>query len=160
MGSLRWMALLEVNYALLLILSTLSINMDLEDDPKTTILQPQKPPRFRNLGLALRVLALLISISGIVVAAIPASRNAVAIGILGPAVSLLWLFIKLLANQSVHHGALLGIDRTRLFSDQDSPNHSPIIQPRYPLLHCPWINCLPCLFRMVPRLVAWGQRSR
>lgn len=73
--------------------------MDLEDDPKNTIAQPQKLPRLRNLGLALRVLILCVTISGIVVAAIPASRNAVAIGILGPAVSLLRLFIKLSANQ-------------------------------------------------------------
>ncbi|EXM21681.1 hypothetical protein V3481_018281 [Fusarium oxysporum f. sp. vasinfectum] len=94
------MALLEVNYALLLILSALSINMDLEDDPKTAISQPQKPPRFRNLGLALRVLALLVSISGIVVAAIPASRNAIAIGILGPAfiTALCWALIELVCS--------------------------------------------------------------
>lgn len=90
---------MKVNYALLAILSALSIDMDLEDDPKTAISQPQKPPRFRNLGLALRVLVLCVAISGIVVAAIPASRNAVAIGILGPAVSLLRLFIRLSANQ-------------------------------------------------------------
>ncbi|KAI1046555.1 hypothetical protein LB505_013356 [Fusarium chuoi] len=115
--------------------------MDLEDDPKNTIAQPQKLPRLRNLGLALRVLILCVTISGIVVAAIPASRNAVAIGIL------------------VRHGALLVIHRTRLLSDQDSSNRSPIIQLRYTLLHYPWINCLPCLLRMVPRLVAGWQRS-
>ncbi|KAF4494991.1 hypothetical protein FAGAP_8817 [Fusarium agapanthi] len=59
--------------------------MDLEEDPKAIILQPQKPPRFRNLWLALRVLALSVAIAGIVVSAVPASRTAVAIGILGPA---------------------------------------------------------------------------
>ncbi|KAF5681502.1 hypothetical protein FCIRC_5472 [Fusarium circinatum] len=59
--------------------------MDLEEDPKVIVLQSQKPARFRNLGLALRVLALSVAIAGIVVSAIPASRTAVAIGILGPA---------------------------------------------------------------------------
>ncbi|CZR45688.1 uncharacterized protein FPRO_15136 [Fusarium proliferatum ET1] len=74
--------------------------MDLEDDPKTAISQPQKPPRFRNLGLALRVLVLCVAISGIVVAAIPASRNAVAIGILGPAfvTALCWSLIELVCS--------------------------------------------------------------
>ncbi|KAF5556605.1 salicylate hydroxylase [Fusarium mexicanum] len=59
--------------------------MDLEEDPKVIVLQSQKPPRFRNLGLALRVSALSVAIAGIVVSAIPSSRTAVAIGILGPA---------------------------------------------------------------------------
>ncbi|KAL9560744.1 hypothetical protein ACKAV7_015061 [Fusarium commune] len=74
--------------------------MDLEEDPKSTILQPQKPPRFRNLGLALRALALSVAISGIVVAAIPASRNAIAIGILGPAfiTALCWSLIELVCS--------------------------------------------------------------
>ncbi|KAF5976974.1 hypothetical protein FBULB1_6726 [Fusarium bulbicola] len=74
--------------------------MDLEDDPKTIILQPQKPPRFRNLGLALRVLALSVSIAGIVVSAIPSSRTAVAIGILGPAfiTTLCWVLVELVCS--------------------------------------------------------------
>ncbi|KAF5673593.1 salicylate hydroxylase [Fusarium denticulatum] len=87
--------------------------MDSDDDLKTAISQPQKPPRFRNLGLALRALTLCVTISGIVVAAIPSSRNAEAIGILGPAVSLLPLFVKTSANQpfrpSAHHLASLYI---------------------------------------------------
>ncbi|KAH7148023.1 hypothetical protein DER46DRAFT_704463 [Fusarium sp. MPI-SDFR-AT-0072] len=94
------MALFKVSYALLLLLSNLLPNMDLEEDPKSTILQPQKPPRFRNLGLALRALALSVAISGIVVAAIPASRNAIAIGILGPAfiTALCWSLIELVCS--------------------------------------------------------------
>ncbi|KAF5619287.1 salicylate hydroxylase [Fusarium tjaetaba] len=59
--------------------------MDSDDDLKTAISQPQRPSRFRNLGLALRVFTLCVTISGIVVSAIPSSRNAEAIGILGPA---------------------------------------------------------------------------
>ncbi|KAG9495416.1 hypothetical protein J7337_013662 [Fusarium musae] len=59
--------------------------MESDGDLKTAISQPQKPPRFRNLGLALRALTLCVTISGIVVAAIASSRNAEAIGILGPA---------------------------------------------------------------------------
>jgi hypothetical protein len=145
------------NYVLLLILSTLLINMDFEEDPKSAISQPQKPPRFRNLGLALRALALSVTISGIVVAAIPASRNAIAIGILGPAVSLqhrLSLRLNQWANKAVHHNVLLVINRTRLLSDQDTPYYSLIIQYCHSLLHHSWIDCLPCLFWMVPGLVA------
>ncbi|KAH7224323.1 uncharacterized protein BKA55DRAFT_584453 [Fusarium redolens] len=74
--------------------------MDFEEDPKSAISQPQKPPRFRNLGLALRALALSVIISGIVLAAIPASRNAIAIGILGPAfiTTFCWLLIELVCS--------------------------------------------------------------
>ncbi|EWG54779.1 hypothetical protein FVEG_12897 [Fusarium verticillioides 7600] len=74
--------------------------MESDGDLKTAISQPQKPPRFRNLGLALRALTLCVTISGIVVAAIASSRNAEAIGILGPAfiAALCWSLIELVCS--------------------------------------------------------------
>ncbi|KAF5681259.1 hypothetical protein FHETE_48 [Fusarium heterosporum] len=70
---------------------------DSDCDSKTS--QPQQRP-FRKLVLGLRVLALLVTIVGIVVAAIPARRSSIAIGILGPAfvTTFCWSLLELLCS--------------------------------------------------------------
>ncbi|KAF4344070.1 hypothetical protein FBEOM_1942 [Fusarium beomiforme] len=59
--------------------------MDPQTEAKYNIPQARKPRRYRNLVLGLRALVISIAIAGIVVAAIPAPKSFIAIGILGPA---------------------------------------------------------------------------
>ncbi|EWG45872.1 hypothetical protein FVEG_06517 [Fusarium verticillioides 7600] len=60
--------------------------------------QKQKPQRPTNLVLALRALVLGVTIAGIVVSSIPAPKNFIAIGILGPAfvTTFCWSAIEIL----------------------------------------------------------------
>ncbi|KAF4415702.1 hypothetical protein F53441_14607 [Fusarium austroafricanum] len=59
--------------------------MDLKQDSDSSISETQYPRRFRKLVIGLRVLTLVVTIAGIVVAAVAAPRSPIAIGILGPA---------------------------------------------------------------------------
>ncbi|KAL2202187.1 hypothetical protein CC79DRAFT_172206 [Sarocladium strictum] len=72
--------------------------MDAKKDDITP--PPQRRRQPRNLVIGLRVLTALVTISGIVVASIPAPRNFIAIGILGPAfvTTFCWSVVDLLAT--------------------------------------------------------------